>query len=236
MHLHRPFLPLLFALLFFIPAYCLSAPVAAIRVTQAEFNFGEVFQGEKVTHVFGFTNSGDAPLLIDRVKSSCGCTAALLSSKEIAPGESGTIKATFDSSRFRGAITKMIYLYSNASGNETTRLAIKGKVKPVVDFDPQQLVFGGVEEGSVKQLTVVLKNASERDLLIQNIRASNTAISATTEAKLLRPGVDTKFTVFARPVKETPHLRGFVLIRTDNTALGEIRVPVQGHIVRPVNK
>ncbi len=233
MHLHRSFLPLLVAVLLIIPVHSLSAPLPAIDVTQAEFDFGEVFQGEKVAHVFSFANSGDAPLLIDRVKSSCGCTAVLLSSKEIAPGESGTIKATFDSSRFRGAITKVIYLYSNAPGHETTRFAIKGKVKPVVDFNPQQISFGEVKEGAEKQLSVVLINASEKDLQIQNIRASNTAISATTEAKLLRPGVETEFTVFARPVKETPHLRGYVLVRTDNASLGEIRVPVQGYIARP---
>ncbi len=84
-----------------------------LQVATPTFDFGEIYQGEKVPHVFEFSNQGDEPLLIDRVRSSCGCTAVLVSQKNIPPGGKGELKATFDSSRFRGAISKTIYLYSN---------------------------------------------------------------------------------------------------------------------------
>jgi len=67
----------------------LAAP--NLVVEQPVFDFGEVAQGDKVPHTFKFRNDGDKPLYIDRVKSSCGCTAALLSAKTLAPGESGEI-------------------------------------------------------------------------------------------------------------------------------------------------
>lgn len=42
------------------------------------FDFGEVPQGQTVRHSFSFNNDGDEPLLIEKVHSSCGCTAALV--------------------------------------------------------------------------------------------------------------------------------------------------------------
>ena len=52
-------------------------------------------------------------LKVDRVRSSCGCTAALSSAQSLNPGETGEIQATFDSTRFRGQIEKTLYLYTN---------------------------------------------------------------------------------------------------------------------------
>ena len=91
----------------------LPGPVLAegpqIAVDENEINFELVTQGSKVEKVFTFKNVGDANLNIERVKSSCGCTAALLSSRELAPGESGEVRATFDSTRFQGLDVKTIY-------------------------------------------------------------------------------------------------------------------------------
>ncbi len=215
-----------------MPGPVFSEPLPKIDVAEHEFDFGEVFQGEKVTHVFTFANRGEAPLVIDRVKSSCGCTAALLSAKEIAPQEEGTIRATFDSSRFRGNVHKTIMLYSNSPGDEVSRFAIKGKVKPLTESDPARLRFGKIRAGSARQLSFTLVNRWDRDLAIENIRTSNTAVTVTTDANVLTPGVAETFVAVARPVAATPHLRGYVLIRTDHAALGEIRVPIQGVVDR----
>ena len=223
-------LVLIFA--FILPATIFAEPVPKIEVKQAEFDFGEIFQGDKVNHTFVFYNRGEAPLVIDRVKSSCGCTAALLSSKQILPGEEGTIKATFDSARFQGDIHKAIMLYSNAPGAGSTRFTIKGKVKPVAEADPERVDFGKIKIGSEKRLSFTMINRWDKELKIENVRTSNTAVSALTDADALSPGAPVTFTVVARPVESSPHLRGYVLIRTDYAVLGEIRVPIQGVIIR----
>jgi len=203
-----------------------------LKVNNADYDFGEVFQGDKVTYTYTFSNNGDSPLLIDRVKSSCGCTAALLSSKTLAPGEEGTIKATFDSTRFRGSIKKTIFIYSNLAETSPTKLSLSGIVKLIVEFTPLNLDFGKVKEGEEKQLRLTLKNAGDKVLQIENIRANNTALSARTDAKHLPPGEDVEFTAFARPIGKTKHLNGYLLVRTDNKSLGEIRIPVRGLVDR----
>ena len=93
-----------------------------------------------------------------------------------------------------------------------------------------------VRQDSEKKFDFVLVNTGEKELLIQNIRASNTAFSAVTEAEVMAPGAEVRFTAYARPINTTPHLRGHILIRTDNAALGEIRVPARGTITRPDGK
>ena len=37
---------------------------------KSKFDFGEIEAGEKVQHIFTFKNMGDAPLIIEKVKSS----------------------------------------------------------------------------------------------------------------------------------------------------------------------
>ena len=196
-------LPIVFLLL---PLHAWSAPAPVLDVGQNEFEFGEIFQGDRVDHVFTFRNSGDAPLLIDRIKSSCGCTAALLSAKESPPGGEGTIKASFDSSRFRGPIAKVVFLYSNAPGLETASFTLKGTIKPVVDFSPQLLDFGTIAVDAESAVDFVLVNAGDKELLIENIRASNTAFSTTCDAEKLVPGNEIHCRAVARPIATTPPL------------------------------
>ncbi|NIQ93339.1 MAG: DUF1573 domain-containing protein, partial [Desulfuromonadales bacterium] len=68
-----------------------AAAAPRVDTTQREFDFGRIFQGDKVRHAFEFTNAGDATLNVEKVRTSCGCTAALVSSEAIAPGDRGKI-------------------------------------------------------------------------------------------------------------------------------------------------
>jgi len=72
------------------------------------FDFGKVKKGEKRTHVFPFTNTGDEDLEIEFV-SGCECTELEWPEFEtFKPGESGQIKATFDSTTEDGDVIKSI--------------------------------------------------------------------------------------------------------------------------------
>ena len=49
-------------------------PVTTVEFEETEFDFGTVMEGEKVTHVYKFKNTGDEPLIISNAKATCGCT------------------------------------------------------------------------------------------------------------------------------------------------------------------
>jgi hypothetical protein len=176
-----------------------------LQVATPTFDFGEIYQGEKVPHVFEFTNQGDEPLLIDRVRSSCGCTAVLVSQKNIPPGGQGEVKATFDSSRFRGAINKTIYLYSNDPARPTMQLHLKGKVLEIVAVVPSQVNFGKVKAETAVTTTVVLRNQGPETL---SLGQPNTT----------KPGLE--------------RFSGYVLVPVVGIPKNELRIPVYATIMQ----
>ena len=89
-------------------------------------DYGEIAKGSDGLRVFEFTNTGDAPLIVSNVKSSCGCTVPSKPKGAIGPGESSTIEVKYDTKRV-GPIRKTVTVYSNAD-QPIFSLKIKGKV------------------------------------------------------------------------------------------------------------
>ncbi|MCX7875509.1 MAG: DUF1573 domain-containing protein [Melioribacteraceae bacterium] len=84
-----------------------------LKLNKSEHDFGDVEEGKLVDTKIGFKNVGNAELIISEVKTSCGCTAALLSSKKLQPGESGNIRIELDTNGREGKLTRTIIIYSN---------------------------------------------------------------------------------------------------------------------------
>ena len=92
-------------------------------------DFGQLVDGERVSYSFKFTNSGDAPLIISSAKGSCGCTVPNWPKDPIAPGESGTIDFTFNSSGRSGKQNKAITLMANTNPSRKV-INITSQVNP----------------------------------------------------------------------------------------------------------
>lgn len=102
--------------------------VAAVKWDETVYNWGSLKQGEKMTHVFKFTNTGKEPLIILDAKGSCGCTVPEKPAAPIAPGKTGEIKVVFDSNGKEGPQTKLVTITANTEPS-TFALTIKGDVK-----------------------------------------------------------------------------------------------------------
>lgn len=116
----------LMALVAFI-GFTAQAQQAKITFKSDTVDYGTIDKGSDGLRVFEFTNTGDAPLIITDVKSSCGCTVPKKPNGPIAPGESSTIEVKYDTNRV-GPIRKTITVTSNAS-EPMVALKIKGEVK-----------------------------------------------------------------------------------------------------------
>jgi len=99
---------------------------AKIEFKSETIDYGEIAKGSDGLRIFEFTNTGDQPLIISEVKSSCGCTVPKKPKGPIAPGESSTIEVKYDTKRV-GPIRKTITVYSNAD-QPIKSLKIKGKI------------------------------------------------------------------------------------------------------------
>ena len=100
---------------------------AKIEFKTDVIDYGTIEKGADGVRVFKFTNTGDAPLIITKVKSSCGCTIPSKPKGPIMPGETGEISVKYDTNRVM-PIRKTITVTSNASDKPTIALKIKGLV------------------------------------------------------------------------------------------------------------
>ena len=101
---------------------------AAIKFDKEEHDFGTLLQGEVVTYSFHFTNTGNMPLIISEVGSSCGCTVGDYPRKPIEPGKTGDIKVTYNSAGHHGFQSRFLTVMSNTNPAKTT-LRIKATVQ-----------------------------------------------------------------------------------------------------------
>jgi len=99
---------------------------AKISFKSDTVDYGEISKGSDGLRVFEFTNTGNAPLIISDVKSSCGCTVPTKPDGPIAPGASSTIQVKYDTNRV-GPIRKTVTVYSNAD-EPIKALKIKGEI------------------------------------------------------------------------------------------------------------
>ena len=116
-------------LLFFVAFSLFAQPKIVFDKTQ--HNFGKVGEGDgSASHDFTFKNSGTAPLIIQDVKTTCGCTTPEWTKQPINPGMTGYIKVSYDVKGRPGAIDKTISVHTNCTPS-ITNLKIIGEVIPV---------------------------------------------------------------------------------------------------------
>ncbi len=146
----------------------------------SDFNFGQIYKGQKVEHIFKFKNQGNDILRIKKVKPSCGCTAVILTNKTVPPGETGEIKSTFNSGTFRGSIKKSITVSSNDPNTPNHRLTISGQILEDISINPVNINFGSIflDKETDKTVTVTIKSQTEPDFKINKITSSKPYINA----------------------------------------------------------
>jgi hypothetical protein len=108
-----------------------TGPLTSIKFEEDEYDWGKVNDGDKMTHVFKFKNTGKEPLIISNAKGSCGCTVPDWPKDAIAPGKSGEIKVVFDS-KGKGSPegkddSKKVTITANTDPADSY-LTIKGKI------------------------------------------------------------------------------------------------------------
>jgi hypothetical protein len=106
-----------------------SMPKTSVEWYEQSHDFGQITEGDVVTHTFRFKNVGDNPLQLTRVKPSCGCTSPEWSDEPIAPGDEGLVTVSFNSSHKRGMQSKSVVITFN--GNPINKvLTFRAEVKP----------------------------------------------------------------------------------------------------------
>jgi len=109
-----------------------------IKFEEPKFDFGTLHEGDVVTHVYKFKNTGDAPLIISRIKASCGCTVPSNWKKEpIMPGENSEFTVRFNTRNKIHKQHKTVTIYCNTK-NKTERVYFTANVIPDPEMEKQR--------------------------------------------------------------------------------------------------
>jgi hypothetical protein len=100
------------------PAQQNADAIAKISFEITTIKLGDIYQGERYERVFKFTNTGDAPLIINDIETACGCTVVKFSKEPVMPGKTGEIKVDYVPKKSTlGFISKSFVITSNAKNN-----------------------------------------------------------------------------------------------------------------------
>ncbi|MGI6073353.1 MAG: DUF1573 domain-containing protein [Fermentimonas sp.] len=121
------------SLVFLLSVFAIGLALAQqpqMKFVKNEHDFGTIKEEiGAVTTKFEFTNTGDSPLIIQRVSASCGCTTPSYTREPILPGKKGAISAKYSTVRRPGTFNKTIRVYTNVPDTVYV-LTIKGNVTP----------------------------------------------------------------------------------------------------------
>lgn len=90
------------------------ADMPVMEFKDTTYNFGDIREGEQVSHEFEFTNTGKTPLIISNATGSCGCTVPQYPREPIAPGKSGKMIVNFNSADKQGHQEKSVTITTNS--------------------------------------------------------------------------------------------------------------------------
>ncbi len=145
---------------------------------ETEHDFGSFSDSLKtVTCQMRFVNTGDEPVVITQVKSSCGCTAAEYPRTPIAPGDTSAVELLYSSRNIPGEFEKNVWVYTNGNPSKTT-LTVKGLVigspesilekypvgEGAVRFSHASLPLGEVTKGRMREAYVAGYNTGDRPM------------------------------------------------------------------------
>lgn len=109
------------------------AKLAEIEFEKLSHDFGEIMEGDKISHKFTFKNTGNAPLSISKANATCGCTQPSFPFIDINPGETGYIGVDYYSVNKDGPQSPEITVYTNTREDSIT-LTLTG----IVNMQPEE--------------------------------------------------------------------------------------------------
>lgn len=164
---------------------------------QKEFDFGDIKQGEVVSHTFVLSNNGGDLLKITNVQASCGCTAAAPEKNELGPGESTNLTVKFNSAGRLGKQTKTVKIFSNDPQSPEMMVTIRCNIlkptdasagNPVIYLTETQHDFGKVNEGDKVNYTFKFVNKGSSNLVIKDVKTSCGCTAALLSQDNIAPG------------------------------------------------
>lgn len=217
------------AVLFLVSNLGWGQPI--IQFKTMTHDFGESYPNQTLTCNFELTNIGNQPLTITNVKTSCGCTAAVLSATTILSDATGLVEIKMTTSN-PGNMKKTATVYSNDPKRPQVQLTVSATVKQVWAWSPSQsFYFGAVAADDNPSMELILKNTEETDFKIIECKQNRPEFKVEF-GEIKNHAVPVKVSVL--PTAKRVTLFDYLTIVTDNPKQPEIRIQARAEVVGDV--
>ena len=130
---------------------------------------------------FSFTNHGDKIEEIARYEATCSCMTVQMNNGEkmkFAPGEKGSLRATFQLENFSGDVDKSLLLWmkGDAESAPSHQLTVRVHIPVLVVLEPKTVEWKSGEALSAKIIKVTMKHTEPIHLL--SVTMSNPAYAS----------------------------------------------------------
>jgi hypothetical protein len=144
-----------------------------VTVDSPYHDFGDLVPDMEVTHHYKLANSGDAPLHITRVTSSCGCTSSLAGKNLLEPGETTVVDVTFHTAGISGPASKSVEVMTDDPDQPKLLLTFQAVVGPAIKVDTATVVFQDLGPDDHAHASVKMESGTGKPITVTNMDMSD---------------------------------------------------------------
>jgi hypothetical protein len=188
------------------------------------YSFGERDAASNVVHVYELRNTGNGPVEIRAVRTSCGCTTAQLAVRTLAPGQVTPLAVTFTLKGRRGKQHKTIRVESNDPARPVLRLDLEGTIVTPVTLEPSGVHFESLGRADTAEKTVDVIANSNVTVHVLRVECASTQFS--TRLETVEEGRRYRIAVRAEAPRPFGRCATTVDVITDHPQYERIPLPV----------
>lgn len=209
-----------------------SSVVGQIKFASQAVDFGETLRGQKLKQSFTFTNTGKGPLVIQGVHAACGCVATEVSKgHEYAPGQSGAIDVTLDTSNFSGNLIKTVTVMTNERQLSDRTLTLRAMVREEIIVDPPVIDFGEVMSSEGGRQTAIVRAARGKTVAVNSLKFNDALLNVTSD----KSDREWLLTIQLKPDLNPGFIKETIVIKNTSTAMPDlpllVRANIRGNII-----
>jgi hypothetical protein len=202
-----------------------AGPRAVVR--EDHHDFGRVFHGQEVVHTYEIENQGDAPLLLQDVRSTCGCAVGRITSRSIPPQGKSRLDVAFDSTNYPGVQNKSVTVITNDPQRASVSLSFRAEVVRVFGLEPALFEFESVAPESTVVRCLEIFTLDESPFQILKATAADPFLEVSWASSSARPGAQTVTATWI-PGAPAGWYSKYITLSLDHEIRKELQIPIRG--------
>ncbi|WP_425396981.1 DUF1573 domain-containing protein [Aeoliella sp.] len=211
------------------------------EIDSLSHEFGTMQRGTSRSHSFKVTNSGDKPLNVEVVGTTCKCTAGDMAKNPIPPGETVDLTLNWVAKVNVGTFRQTATVETNDPRARRVELTVEGMVTDVSTVEPKEWFFDKLRLGEGRTESIYLMATEDEELVIESAEIENEEAAGKYKVEVVEvpkdelpdPQAKAGYRVDVTPLDGLAlgPLHDWVLLKTNIESARELRVPIMGTVV-----